>query len=338
MHAHLVTTATLALCLATATLAADGAPAGPGGHHDMTPEQMATLRTKIPLYATYTDAQIHDSMSRMRETEAYLSDPALRGPVGVLALGHGYGDKGDAQFKSGYADIAKTHPTAVGLGMAMMDSSHIQRAVDQLETAGAKTIVVLPTEIGEPSNLTVQWDWILGRSERSAYLDVAKLQTQARIVKTATPTASPVMAEILAENLRALSRTPATEFAVLVAHGPTDATENQIELDALARHAATIKAALGLAGSTAFTLQDDAPADVRDANVARIRERIAAETAAGHRVLVAPVLITGGGYVSMKIRRDFAGLAFEMADRGLAESALFSRWVAEAVSAATARP
>jgi len=338
MRLSAVTALLLCLTLPAARGAEDphaGHAAQGSGHHDMTPEQMTTLRAKIPLYATYTDAQIHESMSRMREVWDYLSPAGVRGDVGVLGLGHGYGDKGDAQFKAGYGDIAKTNPTAVGLGMAMMDSSHIQRAVDALEAAGAKTIVVLPTEIGEPSNLTVQWDWILGRSDRSAYLDVPKLKTSARIVKTQTPTVSPITGEILAENLRTISREPSGEFAVLVAHGPTDATENEIELAALGRHAETLRKELGLAGAASFTLQDDAPKDVRDANVARIRDLIATETKAGRRVLVAPVLITGGGFVSMKIRKDLAGITFDMADRGLAESPLFATWVAEEVRAAT---
>ena len=137
------------------------------------------------------------------------------------------------------------------------------------------------------------------------------------------------------ENLRTISREPAREVAVVLAHGPTDAQENAEEIADLERHGAAARRALGLAGAWGATLQDDAPTDVREANVQRIRERMAAEVAAGRRVLVAPVLITGRGYVSMKIRKDLEGLAFDMVDVGLAESPLFPRWVEEAVAAAT---
>ena len=306
------------------------------GHHQMTAEQLATLRAKIPLYQSLTDEQISESMGRMRDVEDYLSPATVRDGIGVLALGHGYGDKGDAQFKAGFAEVAKTHPTAVGLGMAMMDSGHIQRAVDQLEAAGAKTIVVLPTEVGEPSNLTRQWDYIMGRDDRSAYLDVPRLKTGARLVVARTPTASPVIGEILAANLRTISRDPAREFAVVVAHGPTDEQENQKELAALAGHARAIRSALGLSDVIAVTLQDDAPTAVRQANVDRTRDRIRAEAARGKRVLVTPVLITSGGFVSMKIRKDLEGLQFDIVDSGITESPLFPQWVAETVAAATA--
>lgn len=325
----------LVAALATAGARADE-PVDHSAHagHAMSAADLATLRAKIPLYRSYTDEQINASMARMRDVDAYLSPAGVRDGTGVLALGHGYGDAGDAQFKAGFAEMAKVRPTAVGLGMAMMDSSHVQRAVDALEAAGATTIVVLPTEIGRRTNLTRQWNYILGREDVSAYLDVPRLETKARIVVAPSPTASTAVTEILVANLRTISRAPAREVALIIAHGPTDAEENREELEDLERHAAGARAALGLAGAFAATLQDDAPTAIRDANVKRIRDRIATETAAGRRVLVAPVLITGRGVVSKKIRRDLEGLDYEMVDVGLAESPLFPRWVAEAVAAA----
>jgi hypothetical protein len=313
------------------------AHAGHAAGHAMSAADLATLRAKIPLYQSYTDEQVNASMARMRDTADYLSPPAVRHSVGVLALGHGYGDKGDAQFKAGFADVARSHPTAVGLGMAMMSSSHIQQAVADLEAAGATTIVVLPTEIGQRTNLTRQWNYILGREEVSAYLDVPRLKSRARVVMGTTPTGSPVVTDILAANLRTVSRDPAREFAVVIAHGPTDAQENAEELADLERHARGVQKALGLAGAMGATLQDDAPTAIREANVERIRERIRAEAAAGRRVLVAPLLVTSGGFVSMKIRRDLEGLDYTMVDAGLAESPLFPRWVDETVATLSGR-
>lgn len=307
-----------------------------GDAHAMSAEDLATLRSKVPLYRTFTDQQINESMGRMRDVEDYLSPPGLRGEVGVLALGHGYGDQGDAQFEAGFAEVAKTRPTAAALGMAMMGSVHMQRAVDALEAAGAKTIVVVPTEIGQRTDLTRQWLYILGLEEHSAYLDVPRLKTKARLVMAAGPTASSVVSDILAANLRTISRDPAHEVAVIIAHGPADEQENAAELADLEQHAATVRKALGLAGAWAATLQDDAPAAMREANVKRVRDHIAAETAAGRRVLVTPLLITGRGYVSKKIHKDLEGLEIEMVDVGLTESPLFAKWVATTVEAALA--
>jgi len=159
---------TLALVLASSLAAAVAAlPAGAEDHadhqaheahaaHAMSAQDLATLRSKVPLYRSFTDQQINESMGRMHDTEDYLSPAGLRGEVGVLALGHGYGDQGNAQFEAGFAEIAQSRPTAAALGMAMMGSAHIQRAADALEAAGAKTIVVVPTEIGQRTDLTRQ--------------------------------------------------------------------------------------------------------------------------------------------------------------------------------------
>ena len=303
--------------------------------HQMSAEDLATLRAKIPLYRGYTDEQINASMARMRDTQDYLSRPDVRHEIGVLGLGHGYGDDGDGQFKAAYGQVAGEYPTAVGLGMAMMSSGHIQSAVEQLEAAGAKTIVVLPTEIGEPTNLTRQWDYIFGRIDESAYLDVPRVQTRARVVFASTPTSSPVVARILTDNLKSLSRDPANEVGVIIAHGPTDADQNDKELRDLAAHAKYMKETLGLAEVLYATLQDDAPRDVRQANVDRLRARIQAATDAGQRVLVTPVLITGRGGVSQRIRKDLDGLTYELADVGLAESPRFGEWVSESIASAT---
>jgi hypothetical protein len=62
-----------------------------------------------------------------------------------------------------------------------------------------------------------------------------------------------------------------------------------------------------------------------------------AATAAGKRVIVTPILITGQGFVSNKIRKDLEGLDYEMADIGIAESPRFPQWVAEAVAVAAGK-
>jgi hypothetical protein len=299
----------------------------------MTAEQIAILKSKIPLYQKYTDAQINESMSRMVDSEAYLSAPSVRDKVGILALGHGYGEPGNTQFKNGYAKIAAVHPTAAGLGMAMMDSAYIQKAVDELVAAGAETIVVLPTEVGQETSLIRQWDYIFGRTDTSSYLDVPRVKTTARVVMTQTPTRSPIVARILADNLKSVSRSPAGEAALLIMHGPEDAPDNEKELANLRRHAEVVQKATGIAAIHSASLQDDAPPDIRQANVNRMRQWIEQQIAGGKRVLVAPVLMTSGGGVSDRIERDLKGLDYTVVDKGITEHPLFDQWVRETVAA-----
>ena len=117
--------------------------------HQMTPEQFAELREKIEIYQGFSDEQIVDSMSRMRNHGGMISDADVVGDVGILALAHGYSDKGNEQWMAKFSDVSRQYPTGYGLGMSMMSADHIQNAIDGLEAAGAKKILVLRTETGE---------------------------------------------------------------------------------------------------------------------------------------------------------------------------------------------
>lgn len=338
----------LIACLALATSGvpvALGADAGTTDHsqhqqheghagHQMTHEQIEILKSKIELYRPYTDEQINAAMARMYDAHEYLSPPDLRNQTGILALGHGYKAEGDVLFKKGYAGVAAEYPTAVGLGMTMMDSSHIQQAVSQIEAAGAKTIVVLPTEIGDHTSLIRQWEYAFNRNDKSSYLDVERIRTSARVVIAKTPTTSPIVTEILASYVQEHSRNRAREVVVLIAHGPENAADNELELATLAKHAAGIRRATGVAEVKFGTLQDDAPPAIRQKNVDQIRGWISAATAAGNRVIVVPVVVVSRSGVSKRIAKDLDGLEYTSTVKGIAEHPLFEQWVRGTVAAA----
>jgi hypothetical protein len=222
--------------------------------------------------------------------------------------------------------------------MAMMSSFHIQTAVDNLEKAGARIIVALPSEIGEDTSLIRQWDYIFNRTNDSSYLDVPRVTSKAKIIVAKTPTTSPLLADILADYARGASRDPANEAAILIAHGPEDAADNVKLLRILEGHAARIKAATGLAEVHFDCLQDDAPTAIRTANVNRMREWIQKTIASGKRVIVIQAIMTGQGGVTRRIRRDLEGLDVDLVDKGIAEHPLFDKWVRETVASATRRP
>ena len=99
----------------------------------MTPEQFAELREKIEIYRGFTDEQIVESMSRMRNLGGMISGAGVIGDVGILALAHGYNDEGNRQWMEKFNAISREYPTGYGLGMAMMSADHIQKAIDGLE-------------------------------------------------------------------------------------------------------------------------------------------------------------------------------------------------------------
>ena len=174
-------------------------PSSAGHAHHMSEETYDALREKVPLYRDYTNQEIDLSMIMMGPNyEEYVSSPAVSGEVGVLVLAHGYGEKGDRVFKAQLDALAGAFPTAIGFGMSMTQSHHIQAAVDDLSAAGARKIVVIPA-LSSPWNTQMrQWEYMFGIHDDAGYVETDRISTDAEIVYTETLSDNPLVAEAAA--------------------------------------------------------------------------------------------------------------------------------------------
>jgi hypothetical protein len=310
-------------------------PAHEGHGHHITPEQLAELRAKIALYDTYTDEEIGYWMSRMQNLWGWMNEEGARsGEIGVLGLAHGFKEPGNTQFRTAYSSVDNTYPATYAVGMAMMTSDHIQSALDALTTSGAKTIVVIPTTTADHSTLTRQWDYIFGKRDDSAYLDVPRVETGARLVWTPTPTQHPIVAEIMLDYAKEKSTDPANETVIILGHGPQSEDDNRKELEILARHAAYIEREGGFADVMFGNVQDDAPPEVRAGNVAALRAQAQAAIDNGYRVIAVHTSLTQSGIVK-RLNRDISDIA-DFNDKGLMQHPRFGDWIDEVVSASVA--
>jgi hypothetical protein len=334
IHAHLrfLVVALAASLGAGAVLAQKTEVRPPSGMaHEMDTASIATLRGKVPSYATMTDAEINQNMGQMPPDWAwYGSAEGVRDEIGVLVVAHGSGTLGDKVLQEGVMPIGQKHPTAIGFGMAMMSSHHIQEALDKLTDAGAKTVIVVPAVVTEQSSVYRQWAYLLGRRDDSAYLDVPRVKTSAKLVVAPAMDEHPMVTDILFDHTRAISTDPAKEVVILLGHGPTFDHENEIELKHIATHAARIKARGRFADAKGLTLQDDAPEAIRAANVAKLREWVGAADAAGLTPLVVGYLISTRG-IQDKIKEDLAGLDYKFQTKGLSAHPNFTGWIRASV-------
>ena len=299
-------------------------------HSSMTPEQFAELREKVEFYRELPDQAIVESMSRMRNMGGMISDAGVVGEVGILALAHGYTDEGNVQWMEKFDSVSKTYPTAYGLGMAMMGGEHIQRAIDGLEAAGAKTILILRTETGEANSLVYQWEYIFGRREESAYLSGPRVTSNAEIIWGPSPTAHPIMADIMLDHAKQLSTDPDNELVMIMGHGAMTPKENQMDLEILSKHAARIKDKGGFQDVKYWNVQDDLPPDGRAANVTKIRNMIQEAKDQGMDVIVVTNVLTQSGVMG-RLKADADGLGAKFSDRGLMQNPLFSQWIKTAL-------
>ena len=299
--------------------------------HQMDAALMKELREKVSLYADYSDAQIALSMDQMGPEYAwYVSPPEVRGGEGVLILMHGFREQGDRMFKKSVEPIGNIFPTAMGVGMAMMMSSHIQNGLDALTAKGAKEIVVVPVVSSATNELYRQWQYIFGQREEAEYATVGRVKTDAKLHFAPPPGGDPLVAEILIDHALEVSTDPANEVVVIASHGPTGAEDNAQEMAVLAKLAKIVKEDGGFSAVYGQTLQDDAPPAIREANVQKLRGLVESAKKDGKKVLVVTNLI-GARTIQAKLRSDLKDLDYTFSAKGISQHANFMKWMGETI-------
>jgi sirohydrochlorin cobaltochelatase len=299
--------------------------------HEMTDEQLAGLREKVALYRALTDREARLNMALMGPNyEWYVSDTSMRGDTGVLVLAHGVGENSDRMFVETLEPMSERWPTAVSFGMAMMMSSQLQSAVDDLTERGAETIVLVPTSVSENNTLTRQWEYVFNMRDESSYLDVERVQTDAQVLMTAHLEDHPLITEVLLDHTNTQSKNPSNEVVIIVAHGPEDVEDNIPDLEILQVHVDRIKAQTDFSDVKVINLQDDAYPPIRKGNVKKLRRWITSAQRQGKDVIVT-VCSTASFGVQSHIKEDLRGLDYAFADQGLAEHPNYQKWIEAAV-------
>ena len=301
--------------------------------HDMDAETIANLRDRILVYRGMTDRELNMNMSAMGPNyEWYASDLEMQGDIGVLILSHGVGENSDRLMVKALEPISSQYPTAVGFGMAMMQSSQLQSAVDDLTERGVKQIVLVPNGTTTPYNsLTRQWKYIFDLDDEEAtYLDVPQVRSNATFHMAGHFGDNPLITEILYDHIKAVSKNPANEMIMLIGHGPEDSDDNELDLEILQVHAERIEAMNEFAAVRIANLQDDALAPIRKSNVKRIRRWIKKANDDGQDVIVVAIAAASHG-VQTHIRADLRGLDYTFADKGMSEHPKYVEWMGSVI-------
>jgi len=306
--------------------------------HEMTPEAREELRKKVALYRGFTDRELDMNMNGMGpDYEWYVSDAKLKGDTGVLILAHGVGENSDRIVKEAFEPLAAKYPTAIGFGMSMMGSAHLQSAVDDLRAHGVRRIILVDEGTTTKYNtLTRHWQYIFGMYPEPSYMAVPKVNApDVKFVWAGHFNDHPLITEMLEDNARSVSTNPANEVLIIVGHGPEDAADNVPDLKILQAHVDRIKAKKEFADVRIINLQDDAILPVRESNVRKLRTWIQQATKSGKKVIVVAISAASFG-VQQHIITDLRGLDYTFAEHGLSESPKFVRWVDSVVAAAAA--
>jgi sirohydrochlorin ferrochelatase len=278
---------------------------------------------------------------------------AATAKVGILLLAHGGDEKWNAEVERLRVQVDSSTPTELAFGMA--DPQTLQAALNRLDRRGVTRIVGVPLFVHSRSEVMDQMRYALGLSPTpSATLQAAEAAMAAMphaagphahmhmfSLDRATATVpvglaaalddDAVVADVLLERAKALSREARSETVVLVAHGPVDDAAVSAWEKSLAGHAASVRSRGGFRGATFAVLRDDAAPGVRAHAVSVLRGLVTAAGRDGGRAIVVPVLIARGG-IEDKIPRDLAGLTYAWSGNALLPHAGFDVWVLKRAS------
>lgn len=333
----------------------------------------AGLRSKIPKAAEWIESDVtpHSALTQWIAREVNRLTPFRTEDLGIVFLAHGSDYHWNDTMREAVASLTDRYKIEFCFSMA--DPPLIERAVRRLEQRGARRIVVvrvfgLADSFERTVKHTLGLDVEEALSSRGS-LDEAlcspdpRLQTnrapasvaaraqndhhghghvsgpQPRIRSSALLAtaggveAHPFFASALVDRAKALSKDPARETIVLVAHGSGDDATNERWrrlLESLAAQMRTNGGANFRAIRTG-TWREDWPAK-RAPEVAAIRRVVEEAARDGGRALVIPARTAAQG----NEREFLKGLGFELGT-GFAPHPLFARWVEEKIREGAAK-
>ncbi|TXH66241.1 MAG: hypothetical protein E6Q81_00660 [Thermomonas sp.] len=259
---------------------------------------------------------------------------------GVLVMAHGGITSWEQEVGAVLAPLDKEFPVQVAYGMA--DAASLQRGVDALEARGVTRIGVVRLYIsGEswyqrtrqivglepgapPKPAPSAHDAHAGHAGHGGHsMEFWRLDSDAGFALSRDGLAdAPQMGAVLVDRTRALSKDPAREDVLILAHGPGDDAENERWLHKIDARADAVRKALPFRRVQVVTLREDWP-DKRVAAEKQIRDFVARSKQEGGQAIVIPFRVQGFGPYAKVLE----GLDYVADGKGLVPSVQVTDWV-----------
>ena len=257
--------------------------------------------------------------------------------MGVLVLAHGGTNQWNAAVHKVVRQAKLEAPTEVAFGMGMHaeEVRGFQQAVNRLERTGISRIRVVPLLISSHSEVYRQYEYLCGVRAQAEWPEAGRpLSLKVPVTFASGLDDDPLVAEILLERAKQLSRHAEEETVVLIAHGPTRDADSQIWLAQMQQLAQHLRRAGGFREVVSGTLRDDADKSVKDDAARVLRDTVERASRTG-RVLVVPLLLAQGG-IERKIPKMLAGFTYVYSGQTLLPHAKLAQCIARQAASAHA--
>lgn len=270
-------------------------------------------------------------VARWLRKVASLYVPVRREDLGIVVMPHGSGEYHNAPILAALEPLRQKYNLEVAFGMA--DVETLQAAIDRVEARGVKRIRVLRLyDISH--SLKADTEFVLGLSNVRSPMNHGLKGRPSRVRSGALLSTGggfddhPLIAEVLLERVLEVSREPARETVILIAHGAGKDEDDRFWVAQMEKQAELIRARAPakFRAIKVATVREDWP-EKRDQAVAEVRRMIDEARKDGGRALVISDRIAGAG----PYRRMLAGLDYVLNGRGVAPHPNLTRWVEEQI-------
>jgi sirohydrochlorin ferrochelatase len=261
---------------------------------------------------------------------------------GVLAISHGSPDAGWVRLvDEAVGDVRLPGDVpVVSAFLECVEGRLIQDGIDELEARGVDEMFVLPLFVSSGSSHVDDIRQAFGlppAAYRAGELEPFRVR-RARVTVGLPIDDDPIIAELIADNVRELSTAPEREALLLIAHGSRERGLNRIWRDGMRNLAARVRELCGFArAETAMLLPDQAACVMRalTKRQARAGDGAAADgccavPAAGPEtdaVIVAPLFLSRGVFTNTVIPSRLAGFDYRYNGKALLPNPAISRWM-----------
>lgn len=265
--------------------------------------------------------------------------PLAASEIGVVIMPHGSTQPWNDAVETTIKPLMSKYPIEMAYGMG--DPYIIQDAVSRLEQRGIRRIVFVRMYALDHQMKPIT-DYILGLSDRSpadghgsghgSAAALPQVRTAALFSTFGGYEQNPEIALVLHKRIAELSKDPANETVLLLAHGEETEEGNNKWLSVMNQnidrlrqdpHCAQLKAL------KALTVREDWPKE-REKAVAAVRATIEEASKQGRVLVIANRLYGSGPYKKM-----LKGLNFELSEKGLVDPVL-TRWLEDGLTRMTA--
>jgi hypothetical protein len=305
----------------------------------------------IQLGSSKNAPRIATGLAAWLERQAYLSQPLAADDVGIVFLSHGSDFNWNETMRESVQSLTQRYKIEFAFSMA--DQVTVERAIRKLEQRGARAAIILRVfamkesfrkPIERMAGLDIEGIAPNAADNHAGYthghghgegvdIPAPRIRTRLPIRTVGGLGSHPLFAAALLERARMLSRNPALDTVILVAHGSGSDNQNDRWHKALEEIAAYMQ---DIGGSKfhaikVATWREDWT-DKREPCIRKVRDMVEEAGKDGGRAIVIPARTTGHG-----LEKEFlSGLEYDLGS-GFAPHPLFVQWVEEQIKTGLAQ-